>query len=112
MTYSRIVLEAIMAMKRPLVTISPTNRVLEQDSRSPRLDFRGDDASLYVLWKITLSLIKLGLRETYRRRGDGRWWPGSLGALQARPRGPVPGGRLVAPLAPLRVSFGVGLRSG
>ena len=48
MNYSRIIVEAIMAMKRPPVTIPPFGRVPEQDSRSPRFDFRGDGASLYV----------------------------------------------------------------
>jgi len=75
-----------MAMKRPPVTISPSGRVPEQGCRSPRLDFRGDGASMYVSWKITPSPIKLGLKATNRRRGDGRRWPGRPGGPQARPR--------------------------
>ena len=39
MIYSRIIVEAIMVMKRPPVTIYPSGKVPEQDSRSPRLDF-------------------------------------------------------------------------
>ena len=54
MNYSRIIVEAIMAMKRPPVTIPPADRVPEQDSRSPRLDFRGDDVSVSVSWKISV----------------------------------------------------------
>ena len=41
--------------KSPPVRISPSGRVPEQGCRSPILDFRGDGASLYVSWKITLS---------------------------------------------------------
>ena len=75
-----------MAMKRPPVTISPSGRVSEQGCRIPRLTFRGDGASLYVSWKISPSANFLGFRASYRRRGDGRRWPGSPGALKAWPR--------------------------
>ena len=98
MNYSRIIVEAIMAMKRPPVTISPSGRVPEQDCRSPRLDFRGDGASLYVSWKISPSPNFLGLKAIYRRRGDARRWPGPPGDHQARPR---VGPRLAAPWWPL-----------
>ena len=86
MNYSRIIVEAIMAMKRPPVKIPPSGRVPEQGCRSPRLDFWGDGASLYVSWKITPSPIKLGFWEIYKRRGDERRWPGRPGAHQARAR--------------------------
>ena len=86
MNYSRIILEAIMAMKRPPVTISFSGRVPEQDSRRPRLDFRGDGASLYVQRKISLSLNFLGLRTSYRRRGGaGKCW----GATREPPSSPL-----------------------
>ena len=75
-----------MVMKRPPAMISPSGRVPEQGCRSPRLDFRGDGASLYVSWKITPSSNFLGFRAIYRRRGDERRWPGRPGAHQARPR--------------------------
>ena len=86
MNYSRIIVEAIMAMKRPPVKIPPSGRVPEQGCRSPRLDFRGDDASLWFSWKIIPSPNFLGLRASYRQRGDGRRWPGPPKAHQARPR--------------------------
>ena len=86
MNYSRTIVEAIMAIKRPPMTISPSGRVPEQDSRSPRLDFRGDGTSLYVLWKISPSPNFLGLRATYRRRGGARRCRGPPGDPQARPR--------------------------
>ena len=78
--------EAIMAMNRPPVTISLSDRMPEQDSRSPRLDFRGDDASMYVWWKISPTPNFLGLRATYRRRGGAGRCRGRLRAHQARPR--------------------------
>ena len=90
MNYSRIILDAIMEMKRPPVTISPFGGVPEQGCRSPRLDFRGDGASLYVSWKITPSVIFLGLGASYRQRGDGRRWPGRPGGPQTRGRGRPP----------------------
>ena len=83
MNYSRIVVEAIMVMKRPQAMISSSGRVPEQGCRSPRLDFRGDGASLLFSWKITPSPNFLGLRASYRRRGAGRRWP--LEDPQARP---------------------------
>ena len=55
MNYSHIVVEAVMVMKRPPAMISPSVRVPEQGCRSPRLDFRGDGASLWFLRKITPS---------------------------------------------------------
>ena len=86
-----------MAMKRPPVKISPSGRVPEQGCRSPRLDFRGDGASLYVSWKISLSPNFLGLRPTYRRRGGARRCRGPPGDPQARPR---VGPRLARPCWP------------
>ena len=52
-----------MVMKRPPVMIPLFGRVPEQDSRSPRLDFRGDGAFVDVSWQITLSPMFLGKRE-------------------------------------------------
>ena len=75
-----------MAMKRPLVKIPPSGRVPKQGCRSPRLDFRGDGASLYVLWKISPSPNFLGLRAIYKRRGGARRCQGPPGDPQARPR--------------------------
>ena len=86
MNYSRIVVEAVMVMKRPPAMISPSGRVPEQGWRSPRLDFQGDDASLWFLWKITPSPNFLGFRGLNRQRGDERRWPGQPGAHQAWPR--------------------------
>ena len=40
-----------MAMQRPPVMIPLSDRVPEQDSRSPRLDFQGDGTSVSVSWK-------------------------------------------------------------
>ena len=105
MNYSRIIVEAVMVMKRPQAMISPSDRVPEQGCRSPRLDFGGDGAYLYVSWKITPSPNFLGFRAIYRRRGDERKWLGLPWAHQALPRadprlGVVPS-FWVAPLAPL-----------
>ena len=67
MNYSRIVLvEAIMAVKRPPVMIPLSGRVPKQDSRSPRLDFRADGAFVSVSWKVYPSPIFLGLKAIYR----------------------------------------------
>ena len=81
-----------MVMKRP-----PAVRVPEQGCRSPRLDFRGDGASLYVSWKISPSPNFLGLRATYRRRGGAGRCRGPPGDPQARPR---VGPRLAPPWGP------------
>ena len=90
-----------MVMKRPPAMISPSGRVPEQGCRSPRLDFRGDGASLYVSWKITPSPNFLGFRATYGRRGDCRRWPGWPDHPQARPRvGPRLGGGWRPPGSP------------
>ena len=97
MNYSHIILEEIMAMKRPPVTISPSGRVPEQGCRSPRLDFWGDGASLYLSWKISPSPNFLGLRATYRRRGGARRCRGPPGDPQSRPR---VGPRLAPPWEP------------
>ena len=86
MNYSRIIVEAIMVMKRPPAMISPSGRVPEQGCRSPRLDFQGDYASLWFSWTITPSPNFLGLRTSYRRRGDGRRWPGPPKDHHAWPR--------------------------
>ena len=51
-----------MVMKKPPAMISTSDRVPEQGCRSPRLDFRGDGASLFVSLKITPSPNFLGLR--------------------------------------------------
>ena len=48
MNYSRITGEEDMVMKKALVMIPPSGRVTAQDSRSPRLDIRGDGASVSV----------------------------------------------------------------
>ena len=79
MNYSRIIVEVVMVMKRLPAMISPSDRGAEQDCRSPRLDFRGDGASMWFSRKITMSLNFLGFRAIYRRRGDARWWPLRLG---------------------------------
>ena len=90
-----------MVMKRPSAMISPSDRVPEQGCRSPKLDYRGDSSSLYVSWKISPSPIKLGLKATYRRRGDGRRWPGAPHDPQARPRvDPLLAGVWVPPGSP------------
>ena len=86
MNYSRIIVEAVMVMKRPLAMIFPSDRVPEQGCRRPRLDFQGDGASMWFSWKITPSPNFLGLRASYRRRCDGRRWSGPLGAHHARPK--------------------------
>ena len=62
MNYSCIIVEAIMAMKRPPVKIPPFGRVPKQGCRSPRLDFQGDGASLYVSWKISPSPNKIRVK--------------------------------------------------
>ena len=92
--------------------IPPSGWVPEQGCKSSRLDFRGDDASLNVSWKISPSPNFLGFRAIYKRRGDERRWPGRPGAHQAWPRVGPRLAPLGGPLAPLRVSFGVGLCSG
>ena len=85
------------------MVIPPSGRVPEQDYRSPRLDFRGDGASVDVSWKITPSPKVLGQKAIYRRRGGarGRWgaphdpqvWPRVSPCLAGvwGPPGPSPG---------------------
>ena len=92
-----------MAMKRTPVTISPSGRVPEQESRNPELGFRDGGGSDDVFWKIMPAPRVLGRGGINRRRHDLGGALGIPGGRRARPHHGVRGAHLAPLLMPFRL---------